>query len=249
MRVFALNLCGLILCGGIFLTACDATQKQSDVAPVQQLKPVPPTPIDQKKAELGESTWDPDWNLIVEQALPPSLLSSQVPRDVRKFCPMFYSISDKDKRVFWAYFFQALAGAEAGLNPRATVRHTDLTPADSPTGVVPGRTQGLLQLSYKDRERYGCDFDPEADKGLKLNDPARTILNPKNNLICGIKILENQIIEQRKPLLAHTSYWSTLQPGTASYHMFAKQMTNPPAFCELNAKHTSRPAHGNEAVR
>jgi len=34
-------------------------------------------------------------------------------------------MNDPDKRAFWAYFFQALAGAEAGLNPRTRVRHTE----------------------------------------------------------------------------------------------------------------------------
>lgn len=238
MQVCELKIYGLILCAALPLSGCSKAQERPTAAPVQRqpMKPVPATPIDKKKAELGEPTWDPEWNRIIEQALPASMVSREVPRDVRRFCPNFYGMSEKDKRVFWAYFFQALAGAEAGLNPQATVRHTDLTPADSPTGVVPGRTQGLLQLSYKDEKRYGCDFDPTADKGLKLNDPARTILNPKNNLICGIKILENQIIEQRKPLLSRTSYWSTLQPGTAGYRMFAKQMTNPPATCHVPAK-------------
>ena len=42
----------------------------------------------------------------------------QVPHDVRRLCPNFYQMSDVDKRAFWAYFFQALAGAEAGLSPR-----------------------------------------------------------------------------------------------------------------------------------
>ena len=83
----------------------------------QATKPAPPTPIDAKKAELGGSTWNPEWDQIVEKALPPEMLSSQVPKDVRRFCPNFYSMGETDKRAFWAYFFQALAGAEAGLNP------------------------------------------------------------------------------------------------------------------------------------
>ena len=36
----------------------------------------------------------------------------------------FTSMSEVDKRAFWAYFFQALAGAEAGLEPTTRVRHT-----------------------------------------------------------------------------------------------------------------------------
>ena len=188
-----------------------------------------------KKEELGGTTWNPQWDGIVERALPPALLTTRVPRDVRRFCPRFYGMSERDKRAFWAYFFQALAGAEAGLNPRASVAHSDPVPAANEKYPVLGRTQGLLQLTYKDAKRYGCDFDAQADRGLKVTSPERTILQPENNLTCGVKILENQILTQHKPLFSRTSYWVTLQPGTLSYRNFAKQMTNPPAACGLHA--------------
>jgi len=74
------------------------------------------------------------------------------------------------------------------------------------------------------------------DRTLKANDPAKTILQPKNNLECGVKILANQIIVEHKPLLSKSGYWSTLQPGRRSYRVFAKQMTNPPAACGLHTK-------------
>jgi len=91
----------------------------------QAIQPVPPTPIDVKKGELGGTPWDPQWDEMIEKALPPEMFSSQVPRGVRRFCPRFYEMAETDKRAFWAYFFQALAGAEAGLNPNTSVRHTE----------------------------------------------------------------------------------------------------------------------------
>ena len=97
------------------------------------------------------------------------------------------------------------------------------------------RSEGLLQLTYEDQQRYGCDFNWNADRTLKADDPARSILQPKNNLECGVKILDNQILDQHKPIFARTSYWSTLQPGTMSYRVFVKQMTNPPAACGLRS--------------
>ena len=208
------------------------------VATAQETKPAPATPIDTKKVELKEDhKWDPLWDQIVEKALPPEMLSSQVPKDVRKFCPRFYGMAEVDKRAFWAYFFQALAGAEAGLDPNTSVKHTE--PEVAVTDEVTKlrvRSQGLLQLTYEDQKRYGCEFNWDADRSLPLKDPARTILQPKNNLECGIKILSNQIIVQHKPIHARTSYWSTLQPGTISYRNFAKQMTNPPLACGLHRK-------------
>lgn len=152
------------------------------------------------------------------------------PRGVRRFCPRFYEMGTTDKRTFWAYFFQALAGAEAGLNPNTSVRHSE------PEGAMVMRSEGLLQLSYADQKRYGCDFNWQVDRALKANDPAKTILQPKNNLECGVKILVNQTIVQHKPLLTRSGYWSTLQPDGPSYRVFAKQMTNPPAACGLPTK-------------
>ncbi|HTY83789.1 MAG TPA: hypothetical protein VMB19_06205, partial [Silvibacterium sp.] len=89
---------------------------------------------------------------------------------------------------------------------------------------------------YMDADRYGCNFDWDTDKTLPLKDPARTILQPQNNLECGVKILDNQLFVLHKPLLSSTSYWSTLQPGTVSYRVFARQMTNVPSACHVVRK-------------
>jgi hypothetical protein len=218
----------------LVLLAADCNKHEESVAApvVPAMKPAPQTPIDTKRAELGGERWDPEWDRIVQMALPPEMLSHRVPHDVRRFCPRFYEMAEADKRAFWAYLFQALAGAEAGLKPTTRVRHTE--PEVAVTDKVTGRqvrSEGLLQLTYEDQKRYGCEFDWERDRTLKANDPAKTILQPKNNLECGVKILEKQIIDQRKPLLSGSGYWSTLRPGTVSYRVFAKQMTNVPRAC------------------
>ncbi len=151
-------------------------------------------------------------------------------------------MGEADKRAFWAYFFQALAGAEASLKPTADVHHTEpeVAKRDSVSKRMV-RSEGLLQLTYMDAKRYGCDFDWEKDKSLPEKDPAKTILQPQNNLACGIRILENQLIIQRKPLVTRTSYWSTLQPQRPSYRVFVKQMTNVPAPCrQIPAKSSAK---------
>lgn len=177
------------------------------------------------------------------------MLTNRVPRDVRRYCPAFYQMSDADKRAWWAYFFQAVAAAEAGLNATTNVRHTEPEVAvpDHVTGRIVHQ-QGLLQLTYEDSRRYGCDFDWNADKDLAPHDPSRTILNPERNLACGIHILAHQILDQHKPIFSPTSYWATLQPGTVSFQVFKKQMTNPPAACELHA-HRSTAVAGEIAKR
>ena len=110
----------------ILLTAAGcgkSGQAPAAATPPPAMKPAPPTPIDTKRAEIGGPMWDPEWDKIVELALPPELLSAQAGRDVRPFCPRFDAMDEADKRAFWAYFFQALAGAEAGLKPASEVRH------------------------------------------------------------------------------------------------------------------------------
>ena len=230
---------------------CGRNQQAQLPAAAPVTKPAPATPIDIKRGEIGGPMWDPAWDQVVERALPPELLSDEVARDVRPFCPGFSSMGEMDKRRFWAYFFQALAGAEAGLNPTAHVRHSEpeMEVKDQVTGVQV-RTEGLLQLAYEDEKRYGCNFNWETDRKLPAGDPARTILQPRNNLECGVKILDQEVVVQHKPLLSRAEYWSTLQPGTASYRVFLKQMTNVPAGCRVRARlvRASQPRHEERAV-
>lgn len=207
---------------------------QAPVTPLQPaVKQAPATPLAEQKAELGDDeTWDPAWDATIEEALPQELLTPKAAKDVKMFCPRFNSLSLADKRAFWAYFFQALAGAEAGLRATANVRHTE--PEVAVVDTVSHRkvrSEGLLQLTYEDSDRYDCAFDWNADKELPEHDPDKTILQPRNNLLCGVKILTNQLVDQRKPLLTRSSYWSTLRPGWPGYSTFLKQMANTPAVC------------------
>jgi hypothetical protein len=216
--------------------------KGASTASSPALKPAPATPIEEKKEELGGKTWDPQWDALVEQALPSDLLSTAAAHAVASYCPRFGQESEADKRAFWAYFFQALAGAEAGLDPDIDVHHTQAKLAKLDTvSKRPIRQEGLLQLTYEDAQRYGCDFDWQRDRTLPEKDPARSILQPSKNLSCGVNIIENQIIKQNKPLIVRSSYWSTLQPGTSSYRVFAKQMANVPLACGVGARKSRRP--------
>lgn len=233
------------------LLGCQFTRAIPELPAEPQLKAAPATPIAEKKEELGKPSWDPTWDAIVEKNLPPELLSSRVARSVKPLCPRFNEMSNVDKRAFWAYFFQALAGAEAGLVPTTDVRHTE--PEVAVEDTVTRRTvrqEGLLQLTYMDADRYGCEFNWEKDRKLPEKDPTRTILQPENNLRCGVNILTNQLINQGKPVVTSTSYWATLRPGTLSYRVFKKQMANVPQVCYAmpmdDEARTSTPAAPNQ---
>ena len=211
----------------------DADAVAAALVPALELKPAPSTPIAEQKAILGDDeTWLPEWDAMIETSLPDEMLASQMGHEVRQFCPHFSTMGRPDKRAFWAYFFQALAGAEAGLKATSDVQHTEPQVA-----VVDGvshhmvRAEGLLQLTYEDSKRYGCDFDWTADKHLPERDPNKTILQPRNNLLCGVNILEDQLVRKGRPLLSTSSYWSTLRPGWPGNRVFLKQMVNVPEAC------------------
>src|SRR5580658_6872875 len=252
-RIAVGPLCVLIMAG-----CASHPAPQRPVQPVQPaqpaMKPAPATPIAEKKDELGQESWDPQWDEVVERALSPGMLSNSAAREVRSYCPRFAAMSNADKRAFWAYTFQAIAAAEAGLKPTTNVRHTE--PEVAVEDTVSKRTvrqEGLLQLTYMDAKRYGCDFDWEKDKKLAEKDPAKTILTPSNNLLCGVKILENQMLTQKKPLLSASSYWVTLRPAQPSYLVFAKQMKNVPAVCRqglppVQEARAKRPGNGTAAA-
>jgi len=255
MTKIAWLLAGVAIITGLGAAVIPVTNPDIQEAHAQELAPppaqpefklAPATPIAEKKAELGDDrTWNPAWDLWIEAALPDELLSPKVAKAIKPFCPRFVALSEADKRAFWAYFFQALAGAEAGLVPTRNVHHKDsvLQIKDDVTHRLV-RQQGLLQLTYMDQERYGCDFDWEQDKNLDEHDPSKTILQPRNNLLCGVNIIRNQLIDQHKPLLSSSSYFATLQPGTISVKVFLKQMANLPAVCKrpVEAQPQSEPA-------
>ena len=111
------------------------------------------------------------------------------------------------------------------------------------------RGEGLLQLCLRGLEALGCNLNSQVDRALKPHDPAKTILQPKNNPECGVKILFNQIIVQHKPLLTRSGYWSPLHPDGPSYGVFAKQMTNLPAACGLSTKSTIDNAATTKSIR
>lgn len=230
----ALLTLAIFLSAGCSRAAQSQTTPTSPLPPAQpQIKPAPPTPIAVKKVELGEGDpWNREWDVMIEKALPHNLVTRRRAPAVRALCPRYRTMTQANRRAFWAYFFQALAGAEAGLKPTADVRHTEPQVAviDPVTHRIV-RQEGLLQLAYEDSRRYGCKFNWQRDRDLPEHDPAKTILQPRNNLLCGIRIVENQLIDQHRPLVTDSSYWVTLRPNSPSFRIFLRQMADVPEAC------------------
>lgn len=77
-------------------------------------------------------------------------------------------------------------------------------------------SEGLLQLSYSDKNYYGCDFDWEKDQYKVADDRSKTIFNPYKNLACGVVILERQLKKVGK-LYYDKSYWAVLRTNRQSH--------------------------------
>ena len=105
------------------------------------------------------------------------------------------------------------------------------------------------QAASANSQRYGCDFDWDKDKDLPEHDPQKTILQPVNNLECGMRILDDQLTVRHERVLSKSSYWVTLRPGTLSFRVFAKQLANLPAACGPSRFRRQRPSTKGTGAR
>lgn len=132
--------------------------------------------------------------------------------DVTDFCPKYLTLTNHQRANFWGLLVSAVVKYESGFDPTSRMAEPSLG-IDSVTKQTV-ESEGLLQLSYGDANNYSfCDFDWSIDKKLAATDPKKTILDPKKNLVCGIKILANQLRKQNKIAVTTGVYWSTLVPG------------------------------------
>lgn len=129
-------------------------------------------------------------------------------QDMDLFCQQYKTLSLDERQIVWGELFAAISFYESGWNPKSQYTETALG-IDQVTGK-PLVSEGLLQLSYTDtRWATWCDFDWERDK--KTDSYNLTILNPKNNLECGIGIMASQIKRHKNITLNKGVYWSTLK--------------------------------------
>jgi len=140
------------------------------------------------------------------------LLGQNVADDIEVFCPTYRKLNEQQRLNFWGQFFAALAYHESGWNPVSRAIEANFTYLDSVT-KQPVVSEGLLQLSYQDERSYriNCDFDWNKDKTLAVKDPKKTILDPYNNLRCGIKIMSIQLKKYRAITMSSNVYWAVLK--------------------------------------
>lgn len=95
-------------------------------------------------------------------------LSEQVPADIETWCPGYENAPIEARRAFWAGLMSSVAKYESTWNPTATGGG--------------GRWIGLMQISPKSAQYYGCD----ATSASALKDGSA-------NLECAVDIMSVQV--------------------------------------------------------
>lgn len=151
--------------------------------------------------------------------------------DAPLFCGKYRTLNRVQKTIFWGELIAAISFFESSHNPIIRFREKGLG-IDRVTGK-PVYSEGLLQLSYGDTlgHKY-CKFDWDADKSLPPDSLERSILNPINNLDCGVRILNRQIQRRKKIATSIGAYWMVIKPsGTYQKISQIKKITQSLPFC------------------
>jgi hypothetical protein len=172
-----------------------------------------------------------DWTeftLAILQSNGSNLLAGS--KDISSFCPTYQTLSLNRKLNFWAYLISAVTQYESGFKP--TTRFREAGMGQDPITGQHVHSEGLLQLSYQDRNPYPfCnEFDWSVDRNLAPTDPKKTIFDPHKNLRCGIRIL-NQLVGDTGFISFKGHYWSTLKPRNSSMRAI-QALTNKISFCQ-----------------
>ena len=131
--------------------------------------------------------------------------------DMDYFCPKYDSLDKQQKINVWAQLFAAMALYESNFQP--TARYVEPTRDIDPVTNGPVISEGLLQLGYSDKLYHGCNFNWAADQRYSETDSRRTILDPYNNLSCGVIIMTHQIQKYGSIVISHGAYWAVLKIG------------------------------------
>lgn len=175
------------------------------VAPIEKPVEVPSSAVLTIDKDCKPKTWSSEWDKIILDSL-----SSK---------PSLKNLNNNPK--FYVAFIKALAKAESCLNLSERYVETGLG-KDAVTGTQ-NTSEGLLQLSYQDAKYHGCAFDWSKDKSLGVKDLKKTIFDPKNNLECGMIILEKQV--KTYGILTTKStpyYWAVLNRSNKRFAEFEK---------------------------
>jgi hypothetical protein len=168
------------------------------------------------KASWEKTPSNASWTQFSYELMDEELISHlDKAEDMQSFCPNFANLDREHQIYTWIELFSQVTYYESGWNPLSRMKEN--LGIDPVTGVNV-YSEGLLQLSYQDMQKYprainpqNCQIDWQKDKNLSAKDPNKTILDPYINLECGMRIMADQIDQYGKIVISKDVYWSTLK--------------------------------------
>jgi len=127
----------------------------------------------------NDGTYGPTGVMLLEEltaAKRPALFSNDI-RDFQAICPNWVHMQESERQAFLIYAFAALANQESSCNPKS----------NTPKGEA-----GFLSLPFKYHPTVHvvCNSDPKTGLPNRHWRP----LDGKDNLMCGIKFIESQLV-------------------------------------------------------
>lgn len=107
--------------------------------------------------------------------------------DLGTVCPRFASMNIQEKKNFWVWLATSMANYESSCNERVKAKG------------VNGTAAGLLQLHLGKEYNYGCR------RGINS-------LSARDNLECGMTILNRDVRRTGKIFPSKDNYWHVLRP-------------------------------------
>ena len=116
----------------------------------------------------------------------PYLFNANV-ADLGKVCPRFSAMNTEERKNFWVWLLASMANYESSCNEKVKAKG------------VNGTAAGLLQLHLGKEHNYGCR------SGINS-------LRARDNLECGLTILNRDIKRTGKIFPGRNNYWHVLRP-------------------------------------
>lgn len=130
------------------------------------------------------------WGSFVVSTISPKTHPSlfKASSDMNKVCPKFNKMNDSEKERFWVWLVAAVVNNESSCNEKVKVK-----------GVAGATAAGLMQMHLKKEYLYGCK------RGINS-------LSARDNLECGLTVLNNDIKRTGKVFSPKNNYFDTLRP-------------------------------------
>lgn len=132
-------------------------------------------------------------------------LVEKTPKDVVAFCPKYFELSVHEKRFFWVHLLSSIAKRESAFDSDV---FNDESQFQTGLNAI---SRGLLQISFSSTQnsnyrKNGCNIKKAED-----------LVNPQNNLTCGIGIMNYLALDgcvsckKNNKWQGLARYWSTLR--------------------------------------